>query len=294
MSDWIVADNLSKKYKKFSALDRISVTIGKGVTLLLGRNGSGKSTFISILEGLTRPSSGFVEINGLSPFKFQSNILNNTTFMPERPTFLGFSKVSEFFHWYSKFNNCSLETVKNYLGILEIAEILNSSVNSLSNGELQLVQLAAALSTENESIVLDEPNSNVDPFRRRLISDAIDKMVKANGSRFLVTSHIVDELFAISNSYIQIDRGHLVNTGQLNGEHNLENMEAHILSREPERIALFLQTIGIHSRRYGKIMAIDLRDLPIAFSSLKPNYLEHFVSIRIMPKFTGYDRLEIV
>lgn len=207
-SEWLSVEECTKRYGNIIALDSVSFTAAEGVTLLHGRNGSGKSTIISIMEGLTSINSGNVSINGINPFREPQKVMGNVAFLPERPQIFGSRGVGDFLYWYVEMNEGDYSELERLLEFFELRPLVKSNFNNLSSGEKQLIVLSAILSSKKRAYVLDEPNANIDSARRMQIALEIERKSK-QGSSFLITTHMLDDLLPIANSMVQISMGKL-------------------------------------------------------------------------------------
>ncbi len=205
---WIKATELTKKYGKTAALDSLSLSVGGGVTLLYGPNGAGKSTLVSLLEGLAMPTEGQVEIGGAEPARRPEALMARFGYLPERPVSFGSNSVADFLYWYMKIGGSSHARLRQLITAFSADHLMSHKFSSLSLGEMQLVSLVAVLSLDREGYVLDEPNSSLDYHRRRVLAREISAMRSA-GKKFLVSTHIVDELIEIVDRSFGLNRGKL-------------------------------------------------------------------------------------
>lgn len=206
---WIEISGLHKKYGKKEVIRGLSLNVEKGINLIMGNNGAGKSTLISIIEGLTRFKSGSVRVIGLDPRKESKKIMESVSFIPESPVFFGSQIIQEFLNIYTKLNGGNRECLKYYMDTFGISDIAESHFQSLSKGEAQLVQIVASLSTQKEYFVMDEPNSNLDINRRGDLSREIEKLHARNGSNFLIVTHIMDDIYPISDHIYIMNSGNI-------------------------------------------------------------------------------------
>lgn len=232
---WIDIKNLTVTYGKHFALDDISAKIYDGVTLLYGPNGAGKSTFISALEGLRTPKKGSIRVVGHNPLKHPVAAMKEVAFLPERPQILGSSLVSDYFHWVLTIGNGSIEELRRILKRFNTFYLLKHKFTSLSMGEMQLVNLMAILSLKRRAYILDEPNANLDPARRFLLSREITER-KRGGSHFLITTHIMDEILSTVDHTITLSHGKITTSYDNNGDNSGTGLSTYILSTEPERL----------------------------------------------------------
>ncbi len=203
---WIQTDGLTKSYKKKRALDSVTLNFSDGVTLLMGKNGSGKSTFISIIEGLCIPTFGTIRVFGMDPVKSYIEIFKRISFLPERPVTYDDGKVSNFFMQYNEFNHINSDTLDSLISLFQIDYLQRQKFKSLSLGEMQLVLLSAVLSTEREAYVLDEPNANLDQDNRAKLWSHLEKIAE-RGKKLLIVSHTPDQVANFSDSIILFNSG---------------------------------------------------------------------------------------
>ena len=293
MKEWLQMINLSKKYGRIVALDSLNLSLEEGITLLLGPNGSGKSTIVSMVEGLTRPTRGEILVTGLSPFFESSKLFQKVTFIPERPTYFSSSKVIEFLFWYAKFKNSKLEEIKNMMSRFNIEKLYESNVNQLSMGEMQLVELAAALSCHSEYYVLDEPNANVDPSMRLLMTSIFSEFSKKDKSSFLISSHIIDELLPVSDFIVNLRDGRLNGPG-INVKARETERIALIYSTEPDNIYKMFIHSGLRVTRNGYVIVVEMENNTNILFNILNDYLSVITNIKIIPKFEGVNRYEII
>lgn len=293
MQEWLKMCNISKKYGRTVALDSIDLNLDEGITLLLGPNGSGKSTIVSMIEGLTRPTTGKILVTGFSPFSDSSKIFQRVTFIPERPTYFSSSKVIEFLFWYSKFKDSKMEEIKDMMTRFSIEKLYETNVGQLSMGEMQLVELAAALSCHSEYYVLDEPNSNIDPSMRLLMASIFLEFGKKDKSSFLISSHIIDELLPVSDFIVNLREGK-INGPKINVKAKETERVVLIYSIEPDDIYRILTDSGIKATRDGYVAFVDLKNDTDKLFKILNDYLSIITNIRVIPKFEGVNRYEII
>lgn len=263
---WIDIQNLTVKYGSFRAIDDVSARIFDGVTLLYGPNGAGKSTFISTLEGLTSSKSGRVLINGKDPAKHPTSAMKEVAFLPERPQFLGSSLVADYLYWAITIGKGSMQELKRLLRNFNTSYLLKHRFNTLSMGEMQLVSLMAVLSLKRRAYILDEPNANLDPARRFLLSREITER-KRNGTKFLITTHIMDELLATVDHTITLSHGRIAMSYDNGGDSRGAGLSTYISSTKPEELMAALSKLdpalsGEHVVVRGKSVGEILNSIP--------------------------------
>lgn len=203
------AEKLTKKFKNKLALDSVSLEVKKGdIYGLIGKNGAGKTTFIKVVTGLIKSTSGDIEL-------FGSKDLNN-----------GRKKIGTVIEspaWYPNFTaRQNLEVHKKLLGniknndiddilkIVGLSDTGRKKAKHFSLGMKQRLGIAIALMGEPEFLVLDEPINGLDPTGIKDMRDLILYLNKERGITILISSHILEELSKVATCYGIISDGVLV------------------------------------------------------------------------------------
>jgi ABC-2 type transport system ATP-binding protein len=210
---------LTKRYGKFVALDRLTMTVERGQILgFVGPNGAGKTTTIKILVGLARPTSGSATVAGADCVRDARKIKRLVGYMPD--TFGGYDnmRVGEYLDFFgAAFGIPRRERARRIGECLETAaagSFRDLYVEALSHGMKQRVAIARTLLHDPAVLILDEPANGLDPQARiemrQLLLDLADR-----GKTLLVTSHILPELARICHRVAIITRGRLRAIGTL-------------------------------------------------------------------------------
>ncbi len=170
-------ENLVKYYGDFKALDGISFKLKRGERLgLIGENGAGKTTTIRILVGLLKPSSGFIEYDGLDLFSNLNKIRKKIGYVPEVDNLYNDMGVKEYLKFFA-----SLYNVKDCDKIDELMQILkipNKLISELSKGMKRRVAIARSLLHDPDYLIYDEPIGGLDPVASLFISKFIGDRLK--------------------------------------------------------------------------------------------------------------------
>ena len=201
------------------ALDNIDLSIPAGqYAALLGHTGSGKSTLIQHLNGLLKPDSGKVLVDGVdiwqdketlrnSRFKvglcfqypeyqlFESSVYKDIAFGPHN---MGLSD--------EEINEHVLRAA-DFVGIKK--EMLKKSPFDLSGGEKRRVAIAGVIAMEPKVLILDEPTAGLDPKGRDTIADMIDNYRKSTGSTVIVVSHSMEDVAKSASKVLVMNKGHV-------------------------------------------------------------------------------------
>ena len=212
----IEVKELTKKFGKFRAVDRVSFNVEKGEVFgFLGANGAGKSTTIKMLCGILEPTSGDALVAGYSVMKEPDKVKKSIGYMSQRFSLYNDLTVEENINFfggvYGLFGN-ELEERKKW--VLQTANLVgknNLLTGSLPGGIKQRLALGTAVIHRPGIIFLDEPTSGVDPISRRNFWELINDL-SAGGTTVLVTTHYLEEA-EYCNNIILINAGKLIAEG---------------------------------------------------------------------------------
>lgn len=211
--------NLCKKFDEKIVLDNINLIIPKGKIIgLLGKNGTGKTTLIKLMNDLLTPTSGEILINGIKPGVDSKKIIS---YLPER-TYLdksmNISQVIKYFEeFYSNFNK---EKAIKLLKDLNLE--LTQKISHMSKGMQEKLQLILVMSRDAELYILDEPLGGVDPATRDYILDTI--LTNFNeGASVIISTHLISDIERILDEVIFIDNGKIFLTSSADELRSKEN-----------------------------------------------------------------------
>ena len=150
-------------YANNTLLENLTVSIPEGIGVIIGPNGVGKSTLISVVEGLTRiDHKDRVKVMGFSPYRKPEMAFSEVSFLPEKPVGIAGGTVRQWVKYYSLLRRVSLERFRSLLSSFNIEYVIPRRWKDLSNGEIQLVSIALCLSAEAKFFVMDEPNAIIE------------------------------------------------------------------------------------------------------------------------------------
>ena len=195
MSPVIEFHEVSKRYGKEIALDRVSLEVpGGSVFALLGENGAGKTTAIRILLGLAEPDGGRSAALGLDSAAKGLDIRRRVGYVPERLTFYEWMTVEEVGWFTAGFH--SADYLPEYRRLIAQFDLPpRRAIKSLSKGMRAKVALSLAMAHDPELLVLDEPTSGLDPLvRREFLESMVDRA--ATGKTVFLSSHQTAEVGA--------------------------------------------------------------------------------------------------
>lgn len=211
--------NLYKNYGEKQVLNNITLTVPRGKIIgLLGKNGTGKTTLIKLINGLLTPTEGEIIFEGekIGP---QSKL--NIAYLPER-TYLDKSMtINETLKFFKEFySNFDIDKAKDLLKKLDLNE--NQKIIKMSKGMQEKVQLVLVMSRKADLYILDEPLGGVDPATRDYILDTI--LTNFNeGASIIISTHLISDIERILDEVIFIDKGEIKLISDADELRNKEN-----------------------------------------------------------------------
>jgi ABC-2 type transport system ATP-binding protein len=210
----IATESLSKRFPRVTALDRLSVDVGPGVTGLVGANGAGKSTLIKILLGLSPATEGRAEVLGLDVATKGGAIRERVGYMPEHDCLPPDVSATEFVVHMARMSGlppaAARERTADTLRHVGLYEERYRPIGGYSTGMKQRVKLAQALVHDPQLVFLDEPTNGLDPVGRDDMLGLIRRIYTDFGISVLVTSHLLGELERTCDHVVVVDGGKLL------------------------------------------------------------------------------------
>lgn len=205
--------NLTKKYRKFTALDGIEMNIPKGsIYGFVGRNGAGKTTLIRVICGLQEQTSGSYSlygIDGKSPAITKSR--RRMGAVVESPAiYTELTARDNLKQQYRVLGLPSFDGIDEILKLVGLSDTGKKKVGNFSLGMRQRLGIAVALCGNPDFLVLDEPINGLDPQGIIEIRELILKLNRERQITVLISSHILDELARLATHYGFIDHGRIV------------------------------------------------------------------------------------
>ena len=205
----ITANNLTKKFGDFTAVDHISFDVHKGEIFgFLGANGAGKTTAMRMLCGLSLPTSGEATVAGFDVYKENEKIKKSIGYMSQKFSLYEDLTVKENMEFYGGIYHMTDKFIKEktafILDHLHLQKEANTLVRSLPLGWKQKLAFSVAIFHEPGIVFLDEPTGGVDPVTRREFWNMIYQGAD-NGITVFVTTHYMDEAEYCNRVSIMVD-----------------------------------------------------------------------------------------
>jgi ABC-2 type transport system ATP-binding protein len=209
----LIISNLTKIYGTQRAVDDISFEVKEGEILgLLGPNGAGKSTTMKIVTGFIPPSAGNVKVYDFDVVENPMEVKKITGYLPESNPLYYDMYVHEFLHFIGSLHGLSgkklSDRVAEMVDLCGLTIEQKKKIGTLSKGYKQRVGLAQALIQDPKVLILDEPTSGLDPNQILEIRKLITTISK--NKTVIFSSHIMQEVKAICDKVVIINRGKLV------------------------------------------------------------------------------------
>jgi len=216
----VEAQDLVKRYNGVQAVRNLNLEIREGeIYGLLGPNGSGKTTTILILLGLTEPTAGEVQVCGRDPTRNPIAVKRLVGYLPENVGFYDDLTAQENLRLVARLNKISDRRSKDRIDeILEqvgLAEVARRAVRTFSRGMLQRLGIADVLTKDPSFVILDEPTAGIDPEGATQILDMIVGMRNKQGMTIMLASHLLHQVQRVCDRVGILHRGQLVAQGSL-------------------------------------------------------------------------------
>lgn len=215
----IVVQNISKRFQQTKAVDNLSFTAKDGEILaLLGPNGAGKSTTMRMISGLLAPDEGSVHIDDFEVRANRKQATMQLGLLPDGAGLYPRLTAKENIRYFAElcgYKKKSAEVrARAMIETMDLQALADRQTQGFSQGERMKVALARALVHEPQNLVLDEPTNGLDVMSTRAMRKRLLDL-KAQGRCLIVSSHIMQEIAAISDRIIVIAHGKIVAQGAL-------------------------------------------------------------------------------
>jgi ABC-2 type transport system ATP-binding protein len=200
-----------KRYGELVAVDGVSFEVEAGETFgILGPNGAGKTTTLEMIEGLTRPDSGELEVLGEPVWPDPTRVQRRIGVQLQSSAFFDYLTTTEMLELFCRFYGAVPPgRAAEVLDTVGLQEKARARVNMLSGGQKQRLAIALALMHEPDIVFLDEPTTGLDPAARRMLWEVI-RAIAAGGRTVILTTHYLEEAEELCPRVAIMDAGRIV------------------------------------------------------------------------------------
>ncbi|EGQ2932339.1 TPA: ABC transporter ATP-binding protein [Staphylococcus pseudintermedius] len=264
----ITSSKLTKKYGSKKVVDEVSLSITKGTIFgFLGKNGAGKSTFINMITGLCKPTSGEYKLNC-------ENIYKKVGVLPDYSSMYGDLTGKEHIKYFSNILNVKMSNneIDDLFDSVGLKEGKNLKIKKYSFGMKKKLGIAQSLINKPEILFLDEPTSGVDANSILTIHKLIREVSK-NGTTIFITSHNLDEIEKLCDEVAIMSGGQILTQGSLEQLRKIYEENLH-LTIEHSDISLNTKN-NIERELYDAVS--DIKNLVIGEkkSTIEMNFKKH-------------------
>lgn len=253
----VEVNQVSKVYQRKPALDQLTFTLDEPkIYGLLGRNGAGKTTIMQLLNGLMKPSSGEIKINGENPFDNQK-IMESICLISEGNNFKKDLKVKDVLHISSLF----YPTWDKELTVQLIKEFNldpDSKVKTLSKGMESALGIIVGLASQAPITIFDEPYIGLDASSRSRFYELLVEQYEENRRMIIFSTHLIDEVSALFEEVL------IMNDGKLLVQEETDNLRerCYSISGQKEKVEIYIEGKQvIHQETFvGEMTAVILGD----------------------------------
>jgi len=205
----IEVKNLTKKYGKLTAVNKISFEVKRGEIFgILGPNGAGKTTTLEMIEGLKSINSGDVLVNGINTKEDPHGVKSIIGVQLQASAFFDYLRLTELLEFFGSLYNRKVDAME-ILKEIELVDKAKAYVKNLSGGQQQRFSIASALVNEPKVLFLDEPTTGLDPQARRHLWNLIEK-IRDKGKTVVITTHYMDEAEVLCDRVAIMDSGKII------------------------------------------------------------------------------------
>lgn len=210
MATVLSIQNLTKHFGRIRAVNSLNLEVKSGQVFgMLGPNGSGKTTTLGMLMGVTNPTSGSFYWFGEGP---APQVRKRIGAVLEHPIFYPYLSGQKNLELNAMIKECSAENISRVLNLVELTDRKDDKYKTYSLGMKQRLAIASALLNDPTVLILDEPTNGLDPMGIAEIRDIIRK-IAAQGKTIILASHLLDEVQKVCTHFAVLKKGNMIYTG---------------------------------------------------------------------------------
>ena len=257
---------LTKRYKRVTALDGLTLDVEPGIIGLVGPNGAGKSTLIKILLGLVDATTGTAEVLGIDAARDGLRVREAVGYMPEHDCLPPDQSATNFVIHMARMSgippSAARERASEVLRHVGLFEERYRHIGGYSTGMKQRVKLAQALAHDPKLLFLDEPTNGLDPQGRDEMLDLVERTGREFGISIVMSSHLLSEIERVCDGLIVIDEGKLMRTGRIAELTDETAVLAVEVEWDADRLAAMLAERGLDVSVLGRELEVGTAGAP--------------------------------
>jgi ABC-2 type transport system ATP-binding protein len=260
----VSARGVVKRYGRTVALAGLDAEIGAGVTGLLGSNGAGKTTFLSLVLGLRSRNEGDLTVLGADPATAGIDVRARIGYAPEHHDLPAELTAADLVRHLAEMHlippRGAVQRANDALWLVGLGEERFRQVGTMSTGQRQRVKLAGAIAHDPELVLLDEPTDGLDPVQRSEMLALIRRIGSEFGMDIVISSHHLEEVERICDAVVIVEGGVVVHQGTLD---DLRRGPAGLVVEVDERteeLAALLRERGLEVTADGATLLLAERD----------------------------------
>ena len=268
MTDSVRVQGVSKWFGQKVAVSDVTVDFRPGVTGLLGPNGAGKTTLLRLIAGLQRPSAGTVEVLGVDP-RQDVSVYQRVALVPEDEAVYTRLTARQFVRLAADLKDVgdAAGATERAIATVELLDSADRPLGGFSKGMRQRAKVAAALVSDPDVLILDEPLNGADPVQRASLI-ALFQRLGENGRTVIVSSHVLAEVERMAGRIVAMVDGRLAAVGSvahLRAAMTDRPRLFRVVADDPRRLATLL--VGVEAvsgvRLRGEVVEIEANDASV-------------------------------
>ncbi len=268
----IEIQHVTKSFGSTKALNGLQLSIGDGITGLVGENGAGKSTLLRCIAGVLNPEEGSIFIDGKERNDVEAK--KEIYFLSDFPFAPANSTIDKVYEFYSCFYDFDLDRFHEILTNFSLPP--TGKINNFSKGMRRQLFVALALAAKTKYLLMDEAFDGLDPIALDAIKGEIIKE-KENGRNIIISSHNISTLEKLADRFVMLSKGHLAENKQTQslGE-NFVKFQAFFETNPTEEELSSLCSL-IYYRKVGSILNFVMEEDEAALTRIKETFKPKFI-----------------
>ena len=250
---FVETHSLTKRYRRFTALDACSVSVEAGEVFgLLGPNGAGKTTLLRLLLGYLQPTSGRATIGGLDCQRQSVAARQLVSYLPGEARLYRGMRGRDVLRFFAEVRpGGDFRQALRFAARLDLE--LNRRVAFMSTGMRQKLAFAATMSSDSPLVILDEPTANLDPSVRATVSEMIAEAKRAGRTVFF-SSHVLSEVEEVCDRVAILRAGRCVHTQVMSELHRRHRLSASLVGDIPAVPDELVDSVRVSSGSQGDLV----------------------------------------